>query len=174
MVDLLALLLLVSLWSLIWFRWWWNSWTAVAVLLFLLFLLLVTYPGALSMEWLGFSCEKLKYGQPLLPWSTAPHLTLMTHCVCVLHAHMLCVQPVYVGAHAWDLSCWEDQLGWTLFISTLHNLFANLPSGFATWLNTLIIVYVCRYQVLIRMNSRSSGSKDSWRSHCSLGHINNL
>jgi hypothetical protein len=39
-----------------------------------------------------------------------------------------------------------DLLGRDLIISSSFQLFANLPSGFATWLNTLIVVYVCRNQ----------------------------
>ena len=178
MVELLALLLLVSLWSLVYYLVIGNRWNSSSCSSVLgCSWCLVTYPAAcwwmkqMARVWLwkGYIwCSLALPGRQLLL------VTLVTHCVCVLHAHSLvCCLVVCVCKSSLGLVLWRDQLG-SFIISPSFQLFANLPSGFATWLNDLVVVYVCRYQVLIRMNSRSSGSKNSWRSQCSLGHLDIL
>jgi hypothetical protein len=68
-----------------------------------------------------------------------------------------------------------DQLGRYLIISSHHNLFANLPSGNATWHNALIVLCVCR-----ELGDDQDETQDhlDQRIHedqqCSLGHLNSL
>jgi hypothetical protein len=109
---------------------------------------LVTYPAVWSMTELGFTVEKVLYGWPLLLWSTAPPFPLVTHCVCVLHAHSLVSRLCVCVAWCCALGLGEDQLGWSLCISSLFQFFANLPSGIATWHNVLFVLFVCRDQAI--------------------------
>jgi hypothetical protein len=165
----LALLLLACWWCLVNSGGWGMGETALAVHLFLVFLScswsLLAYPAA--GRWMKImarvlGCEKLICDQPLLPWSTAePGMCwwLLSCCMCVLHAHMLCVQPVCVSV---------PSLGLGPFGGSARLIFENI-------LSLLIFLLIC--QVVIPLGITSSllccvqGIKMmiKWRSSCSLG-----
>jgi hypothetical protein len=69
----------------------------------------------------------------------------------VEHAHLLCVLLVCVCTRSCELGFGEDQLG-SLIISPPFALFVNLPSGFATWLNSVFGFDLCRDHQLSKMD----------------------
>jgi hypothetical protein len=113
---------------------------------------------------------------------------LVTHwwCVCVLcymhtqwlgveHAHMLCVLLVCMCVPDPLNLAWRGSARQSCDIIHHIHFFSNLPSGFATWLNLCFVLCVCAgIKKVLKMNSRSSWSRNSWWSQCSLGHLNNL
>jgi hypothetical protein len=81
-------------------------------------------------------------------------------CVCVVtHAHSLvCCLVVCVCKSSLGLVLWRDQLG-SLIISPSFYLFANLPSGFATWLNDLVVVLFAGINLMLQGSWRSSSTR---------------
>jgi hypothetical protein len=96
----------------------------------------------LSMEWLGFGCEKLMYASPLLLWSTARSGTILVTpwlCMC----WWACTSPCELLALCMVGTCvlWISSA--CLMLSFYFHILANLPSGFAAWHNVFsIFVFV--------------------------------
>ena len=149
---------------------WGMGETALAVHLFLVFLscscYLVTYPAAVSMEWLGFGSEKFIYDPCKLSWSTARPDFSWWHtelCVCCAACTLLCEQPSYVCVHMlgiWLVS-WPrvDQLGSFGHILSNSIWFFNLPNGYATWHNFYLLWLCAGSKVMIQWSWRSSSTR---------------
>jgi hypothetical protein len=153
-------------------------WTAVAVQAVLVFFCSCDLPCEAAVDgwikWLGFWLWKAFIWPAmasLVDSTTSYPGDSLGVCVACTHAAglvcCLCVCGLGLG-----LVEWISSAAWSY---PPYVIFANLPSGFAKLGLMFCLLCVCAgIKKMLKMNSRSSWSKNSWRSQCSLGHLNTL
>jgi hypothetical protein len=185
MVELLALLLLMSLWSLVYFLVIGNRWnsSSCSPVLGVLGCSWWTYHCCCRWmsKWLGFEhwkgyiwCCYALPGRQLVSGHFGDSLML---CVCCA----TCTSSAWVlSMHTWCVCClgvcvnqilciWlgKDQLGRVDHICSF-SFVSNLPSGYATWHNSSLVVNMCRDHPLSKMDKEFIKYKIKWRWPCRI------